>query len=91
MTNLPNDETAPEQLSFEVALSRLEETVRALEAGELPLDDAIAKFQLGMQLVKVCREKLQVAEHKVELVLATEQGIETTSFAVDAKGPEINE
>ncbi len=91
MMNIPSDSNTSDELNFEAALGKLEETVRALEAGELPLDDAIAKFQLGMQLVRACREKLEVAEHKVELVLAAEQGIETTPFIMDTKGLNTND
>ncbi|MCI0183137.1 MAG: exodeoxyribonuclease VII small subunit [Acidibacillus sp.] len=91
MTKLQSDDHIEEELSFEVAIGKLEETVRALEAGELSLDDAIAKFQLGMQLVRICRDRLQVAEHKVEKVLATEQGIEINPFAVDTRGMDVND
>lgn len=71
-----------ENLSFEAALGLLEDVVHALEAGELALDDAIERFQTGMQLVRLCREKLQSAEQKVELVMSTETGVETRPFEV---------
>ncbi len=74
--------TVIDDLSFEAALGLLEDVVRALEAGDLALDDAIERFQTGMQLVRMCREKLHFAEQKVEMVMATENGIETRPFEV---------
>lgn len=72
-----------QEIGFEAALARLEEIVAALESGELPLDEAIDRFQSGMQLVRVCREKLQVAEQKVELVIASGNEVLTRPFQVE--------
>lgn len=47
-----------EQLSFEAALARLEETVRLLESGNVPLDDSLSLFEEGIALVKLCNSKL---------------------------------
>ncbi|MCY0903206.1 MAG: exodeoxyribonuclease VII small subunit, partial [Firmicutes bacterium] len=60
--------TASRPVPFEEAIAELEQVVKGLESGDLSLDDAIDRFQRGMHLVKVCREQLQVAEQKVELV-----------------------
>lgn len=54
-----------EKLSFEEALSRLEETVRLLESGSVPLDDSLALFEEGIALVRLCNGKLDNAEQKV--------------------------
>lgn len=54
-----------EQLSFEAALARLEETVRLLESGNVPLDDSLSLFEEGIALVKLCNSKLDTAEQKV--------------------------
>lgn len=54
-----------EQLSFEAALGRLEETVRLLESGNVPLDDSLSLFEEGIALVKLCNNKLDTAEQKV--------------------------
>jgi exodeoxyribonuclease VII small subunit len=51
--------------SFEEIYSRLEETVRSLEEGGLPLDESIALFEQGMALAKRCRELLDGAELRV--------------------------
>ena len=54
-----------EQLSFEAELARLEETVRLLESGNVPLDDSLSLFEEGIALVKLCNSKLDTAEQKV--------------------------
>ena len=50
--------------SFEQALSQLEQRVRALEAGDVPLDEALTLFEEGMELSRTCHEQLEAAEEK---------------------------
>jgi len=59
-----------QEQTFEEALQRLEGIVRAMEAGDLPLERAIAEFQEGMQLARICREKLDQAEQKIEMLVS---------------------
>ncbi len=54
-----------EKLTFEEALARLEENVRLLESGNVPLDDSLALFEEGIALVRLCNGKLDSAEQKV--------------------------
>ena len=54
-----------EELSFEESLEKLEEIVNKLENGNVPLDDAIDEFKKAMDLVKICNEKLEVAEESI--------------------------
>ncbi|MBQ3230181.1 MAG: exodeoxyribonuclease VII small subunit [Clostridia bacterium] len=56
------------EMSFEQALSRLEQIVKALEGGNVPLEDLIKLFDEGTSLVKLCTEKLDKAEEKVRLL-----------------------
>lgn len=56
----------PENLTFENALERLENILEAMEEGDTPLADLIAKFEEGSKLLKTCQEKLQEAELKIE-------------------------
>ena len=51
--------------SFESAFTRLEETVRQLEDGQLTLDEATALFEEGMRLARRCNELLSKAELRV--------------------------
>jgi len=55
-----------DELPFEAALAELDETVRLLEAGELPLDEALALYERGQLLSGRCQSLLQAAELKVQ-------------------------
>ncbi len=50
---------------FEEALSSLEDRVRRLEVGDVPLDEALELFEQGVQLSRVCHEHLDAAEQRV--------------------------
>ena len=52
-------------LTFEQALAELDETVRALEAGQLPLAEATRLYEKGMRLSRICSEMLAAAELKI--------------------------
>lgn len=54
-----------EELSFEENLEKLEEIVKKLEAGDVPLDDAIDSFNEAMVLAKNCDKKLKNAEEAI--------------------------
>ncbi|MBO5767656.1 MAG: exodeoxyribonuclease VII small subunit [Clostridia bacterium] len=56
------------EMTFEQALSRLEQIVKALESGNVPLEDLIKLFDEGTGLVKLCTERLDAAEEKVKLL-----------------------
>ncbi|TCS72518.1 exodeoxyribonuclease VII small subunit [Effusibacillus lacus] len=68
------------ELSFEEALAGLERIVRELESGDIPLEQAIANFQEGMKLAKICREKLDQAEQKIEMLVADASGLSKKPF-----------
>lgn len=53
------------ELSFEESLNNLEEIVKKLETGEVPLDDAINEFNKAMKLAKSCDDKLKSAEETI--------------------------
>lgn len=55
-------------LTFEQAYAELEETVRKLEAGNLPLAEAIALYQRGMALARRCGQHLDEAELNIKLL-----------------------
>lgn len=56
---------AGKKLSFEQSLSRLDEIVRHLEKGDLPLSDSLALYEEGTGLIKSCSAMLDEAEQKV--------------------------
>jgi len=59
-----------EELTFEQAFAELEESVRTLEKGDLPLEDSLALFERGQQLAAYCGKLLDTAELKIEQVEA---------------------
>lgn len=58
-----------ENLSFEESLEKLEEIVKKLETGDVPLDDAIDEFNKAMELVKLCNNKLNSAEEAISKIV----------------------
>jgi len=75
---------AGDALSFERALERLEDVVERLEGGELPLEEALAAFEEGVQLSRRCAEQLTVAERRIEVLVEQGDGVEVRPF--DASG-----
>jgi len=66
--------TKPAELNFEKAMDRLESIVEQMESGKLPLDDLIVRYEEGMNLVKVCQERLSNAEQKIEIIARNSGG-----------------
>ena len=54
-----------QELSFEQSLARLDEIVRHLEKGDLPLNDSLSLFEEGTGLIRRCGTMLDEAEQKV--------------------------
>ena len=67
-------EAEEQSLTFESAFARLEETVRALEAGGLSLAEMLSLFEEGMRLVQLCNRELDAGELKVSQLLAGAAG-----------------
>ena len=79
----PSENTAQENLSFEDALKELETIVEKLERGEVSLDDAVAAYERGAILKKLCQDRLDEARLKVDKIRAqkSSSAVEgTTSF-----------
>ena len=74
-------EKKEKELSFVESLASLEEIVKKLETGEVPLDDAIEEFNNAMKLAKACDDKLKKAEESITK-LVKDNG-DTTLFQVD--------
>ncbi|MFW6284747.1 MAG: exodeoxyribonuclease VII small subunit [Bacillota bacterium] len=80
------DEKTPlEEKSFEELMESLEEVVQSLENGDLPLEDAVKKYEEGMKLSKACHSKLEHAE-KVLTKKMTDEG--ETAFDLDDENTE---
>ncbi|MDQ0858451.1 exodeoxyribonuclease VII small subunit [Bacillus sp. V2I10] len=57
------------EATFEQAMEELEQIVEKLEEGDVPLEKAIAYFQDGMKLSKICHDKLQTVEKQMDQIL----------------------
>ncbi len=64
----------PKNIKFEDALSELEEQVRLLESGELPLEQSLDVFKYGVELSRVCTSKLEAVKQEVEKIVVTDDG-----------------
>ena len=64
------------ELNFEENLEKLEELVKDLENGNVPLDDAINKYQEAMKIAKVCYEKLKSAEEAITKIVKDDNSVE---------------
>jgi exodeoxyribonuclease VII small subunit len=61
--------------SFESSLEELEQIVRQLEGGDLPLDRSLELFEQGVRLSRECQKRLDEAERKVEILLRGSDGV----------------
>lgn len=59
--------------TYEEAVKRLEEIVKKLESGAAPLDESIALFSEGAELVKTCTAILDEAEQKMKILTESEK------------------
>ena len=66
--------TKAAELSFEDALAKLEAIVDAMEGGDVPLAELLAKFEEGTTLLKHCESRLQMAELKIEQLKQNKAG-----------------
>jgi exodeoxyribonuclease VII small subunit len=60
--------SAPPPKSFETAVSELESIVQEMESGNLPLEDALAHYQRGVNLLRYCQTTLNDAEQRVRVL-----------------------
>ena len=79
---MTNNETKSK--SFESSLEALEQIVRQLEEGDLPLEKSLELFEQGIRLSRECQERLGQAERRIEILLRDNQGRPTVSdFAAE--------
>ncbi len=60
--------------SFEESLKRLEKIVEQMERGDLPLEDSIKLFEEGTRLSAECKDHLEQAEGKVQILMKQRDG-----------------
>ena len=73
------------ELSFEDATQRLEEIVKNMENGKIPLAQSLALFEEGVSLVKLCNDMLDTAEQKVSILLKSEDGFNETDYVGEGR------
>lgn len=75
-----------EEIKFEKALERLEKIVEDLEAGNIPLEDALKKYEEGVRLSGLCQKRLAQAEKKIEMLTRSLDGsLKKVPFEYDEK------
>ncbi len=67
-----NKKTEQTVSSFESKIQRLDEIVKSMETGELPLEESLKLFEEGVKLSRECQGELEAAEQKVEVLLNAE-------------------
>lgn len=67
-------EGAAKKERFEDFLAQVEEAVRQLEGGTLPLEESLTQYENGVKALKRCYEILEAAEKRVQILLKTEEG-----------------
>lgn len=72
-----------ETMSFEEAMTALEQVVVRLERGDVPLDETISLYERGAQLKKRCETKLKEAEAKVAAITLDGDGQPTGTAPVE--------
>ncbi len=73
-------------MTFEDALKALEDVVRKLESGEVPLDDSITLYERGEALRRHCQERLDAAQQRIERIVAGPDGVATGTQPFDDPG-----
>jgi exodeoxyribonuclease VII small subunit len=69
--------------SFETNMQRLEQIVRALERGDVPLEESLKLFQEGTELVRSCGKLLDEAELQVKKIMTDANGNPTEEAFAD--------
>jgi exodeoxyribonuclease VII small subunit len=60
--------------TFEESLKQLEAIVSKLERGDLPLEESVRLFEEGVKLSNACKENLEAAEGKIQILLKQKDG-----------------
>jgi len=76
------EETATTQ-SFETGLQELEQIVKEMEGGELPLERALELFEKGMKISETCRKQLEEAETRIEVLVRKGDRVQAEPYRPD--------
>lgn len=70
-------------ISFETAIKQLDEIVKSLENGDIPLDEALALFEKGVKLTEICTAKLTAAEKQIKLLVKDGDDMKKEDFTAN--------
>jgi exodeoxyribonuclease VII small subunit len=70
---------------FEESLARLEALIKALDAGDLPLERSLEVFEESVGLLKKCQAKLDLVQTRIEILERERNSIRAVPFAPQAK------
>lgn len=62
------------EIKFEEVLKKLEKIVEDLEKGDLSLDEALKKYQEGIELSRLCSQRLENAKKKIDVLVKNRKG-----------------
>lgn len=65
---MPKSPAKSDEPSFEDAMQRLDEIVSAMESDKMPLEEMIHRYEEGVVLLKACRQHIETARRRVELI-----------------------
>lgn len=71
-------------MTFEDALKALEDVVRRLESGEVPLDESISLYERGEDLRRHCQARLDAAQARIEKIVVGPDGRVAATVPFDA-------
>lgn len=77
-------------MTFEQAMTRLEQIVATLESGRCTLDDSLKLFEEGTKLTAYCAQQIKTAEQKILKLTAVENGEEVEGLS-DRQGEDMGE
>jgi exodeoxyribonuclease VII small subunit len=77
---MPEDKPAA---SFESGLQELEQIVKEMESGDLPLERALELYEKGMKLSERCRKQLEEAETRIEMLIRKGDKVQPEPFRPD--------
>ncbi len=80
MNPSPETPTQAPPEDFETTLAALENTVSALETGDLPLEEALKRFENGTRLLRRCETALEQAEQRIDILLKEGKDATPESF-----------
>ena len=77
---MPEENLTP---PFEAGLLELEQIVKQMESGDLPLERALELFEKGMKISETCRKQLEEAETRVEILVRKGDRVQAEPFRTE--------